>query len=473
MPATNNIATNSSFARYYKAGGVRLVQSGMQNWHSTSTVRYYASDAEREISNGTTTDLTYISSPSGLVATIKTTGTQHDAMLLATDHLGSIIGLWNASDTLLEEHRYSAWGLRTSSTASPRLRRGFTGHEHLAQFGLIDMQARLYDPHLGRFLAPDPYVQAPSMSMNFNRYAYCMNNPLKYTDPTGEKWWHWALGNLLTGGLLSTTALLTAEVATTTIITTGLTSYMTMFPFTDAAYEIQKLPSPIAIKLNFGIGSQTHIGADASLGLPNYRWNCGATYYSNNVYGNESGWETRTGAEFEIVPFVKISGTEYKGNGFDQTTNRITLGGPFTNVSYENDNLFGLGKVLGKYNADNGDRWRSAAVKINAGPLNIGLNMFTGDPGLDWKKRQENTTTIDGHITYIGETANDEKLRAGVLYLGFGSVKIGRNSEQIRKVFQNRFAHDFLTGGDAKWFQVLPIPPSWFFYFGTGGSTLW
>ena len=179
MSASTPICFHISFARYYKAGGVRLVQAGMQNWHSTSTVRYYASDAEREISNGTTTDLTYISSPNGLVAAIKTTGTQHDAMLIATDHLGSLIGVWNASGTLLEEHRYTAWGLRTSSTASPRLRRGFTGHEHLQQFGLIDMQARLYDPHLGRFLAPDPYVQAPSMSMNFNRYAYCMNNPLK------------------------------------------------------------------------------------------------------------------------------------------------------------------------------------------------------------------------------------------------------------------------------------------------------
>lgn len=152
----------------------------------SATVRYYAPATEREISNGTTTDFTYISSPSGLVAAIKTTGAQHDAMLIATDHLGSIIGVWNASGTLLEEHRYTAWGQRTSSTASPRLRRGFTGHEHLTQFGLIDMQARLYDPHLGRFLAPDPYVQTPSMSMNFNRYAYCMNNPLKYVDPTGE-----------------------------------------------------------------------------------------------------------------------------------------------------------------------------------------------------------------------------------------------------------------------------------------------
>ena len=183
MLAANNIATNTPFARFYNASGMGgyTLQSSELHWQTNSTYLF----TEREISIGKTTDLTYIQSPAGTVAAIKTTGTQHDAMLLATDHLGSIIGVWNANGTLLEEHRYSAWGLRTSSTASPRLRRGFTGHEHLAQFGIIDMQARLYDPHLGRFLAPDPYVQAPENPMNYNRYAYCFNNPLKYTDPTG------------------------------------------------------------------------------------------------------------------------------------------------------------------------------------------------------------------------------------------------------------------------------------------------
>lgn len=48
------------------------------------------------------------------------------------------------------------------------------------------MNARLYDPALGRFLSPDPYVQMPDFTQSFNRYSYCLNNPLRYTDPTGE-----------------------------------------------------------------------------------------------------------------------------------------------------------------------------------------------------------------------------------------------------------------------------------------------
>ena len=48
------------------------------------------------------------------------------------------------------------------------------------------MNARLYDLALGRFLSPDPYVQAPDFSQSFNRYSYCYGNPFKYTDPNGE-----------------------------------------------------------------------------------------------------------------------------------------------------------------------------------------------------------------------------------------------------------------------------------------------
>ena len=66
------------------------------------------------------------------------------------------------------------------------LGRGYSGHEHLKEFGLVNMNARLYDPALGRFLAPDPFVQMPDLSQNFNRYSYAMNNPLRYVDEDGE-----------------------------------------------------------------------------------------------------------------------------------------------------------------------------------------------------------------------------------------------------------------------------------------------
>ncbi|MBR3744139.1 MAG: RHS repeat-associated core domain-containing protein, partial [Bacteroidales bacterium] len=88
-----------------------------------------------------------------------------------------------SSGTSLEKKTYGAWG---SGTPSSYLWRGWCGHEYLDSFSLVNMNARLYDPILGRFLSPDPFIQAPDLPINFNRYAYCLNNPLKYNDPDGE-----------------------------------------------------------------------------------------------------------------------------------------------------------------------------------------------------------------------------------------------------------------------------------------------
>lgn len=65
------------------------------------------------------------------------------------------------------------------------------------------MDGRVYDPALGRFLSPDNYVQLPENSQSFNRYSYCFNNPLKFTDPDGN----WAVWDdivaMLTGGTIN------------------------------------------------------------------------------------------------------------------------------------------------------------------------------------------------------------------------------------------------------------------------------
>ncbi|MBX7227563.1 MAG: hypothetical protein K1X55_16125, partial [Chitinophagales bacterium] len=63
--------------------------------------------------------------------------------------------------------------------------RGYTGHQHLKEFGIINMNGRLYDPIVGRMLNPDNFVQDATSTQAFNRYSYVVNNPLKYTDPSG------------------------------------------------------------------------------------------------------------------------------------------------------------------------------------------------------------------------------------------------------------------------------------------------
>lgn len=62
---------------------------------------------------------------------------------------------------------------------------GFTGHEHLDSTGLIHMGGRVYEPEIGRFLSPDPFVQDPEFTQSYNRYSYVFNNPLGLVDPSG------------------------------------------------------------------------------------------------------------------------------------------------------------------------------------------------------------------------------------------------------------------------------------------------
>ena len=122
---------------------------------------------------------------------------------ICRDHLGSITHITDAEGYVMEENSYDAWGRRRnpanynevySAENQPTLLlgRGYTGHEHLPWFGLVNMNARLYDPAVGRFLSPDPYVPDGTFSQDFNRYSYALNNPMCYVDEDGE-WFFSAL----------------------------------------------------------------------------------------------------------------------------------------------------------------------------------------------------------------------------------------------------------------------------------------
>jgi len=62
---------------------------------------------------------------------------------------------------------------------------GYTFHQHYDKLGLINMNGRVYDPIVGRFLSVDPLVGNPLSAQDYNGYSYCANNPMKYTDPSG------------------------------------------------------------------------------------------------------------------------------------------------------------------------------------------------------------------------------------------------------------------------------------------------
>ena len=158
--------------------------------------KYYFGDYEKINENSETKNYHYISSPTGLCAIFvkDDQGGQVQLWHTYTDHLGSLVYMVNADNANdYKEYSYDAWGnprdaedWTQPATENLFAARGFTGHEHLEEFALINMNGRIYDPMLGRFFSPDPYVQLPGYAGSYNRYSYCLNNPLIYTDPSGE-----------------------------------------------------------------------------------------------------------------------------------------------------------------------------------------------------------------------------------------------------------------------------------------------
>jgi RHS repeat-associated protein len=166
--------------------------------------KYYSADGSMEIKHniqtGTVEFVTYIggdgySAPVVYKKTFTAANAQEQMLYLHRDYQGSILAITNEVGSIVEKRLFDAWGSLLSiqnGSSQPiandqwLLDRGYTGHEHLQSVGLIHMNGRLYDPKLHRFLQPDNYVQDPSNTQNYNRYSYVLNNPLKYTDPSGE-----------------------------------------------------------------------------------------------------------------------------------------------------------------------------------------------------------------------------------------------------------------------------------------------
>ena len=154
--------------------------------HNGTDVRttVYAGEYEKITENGNTREFYYLD---GNTIAIKENGSIK-TYLVFTDNLGSILSVMDENGAKVFDASYDAWGKQTVTLNTIGLHRGYTGHEMLSEFDIINMNGRLYDPILGRFFSPDNYVQMPDNSQNFNRYSYCLNNPLKYTDPSGDFW---------------------------------------------------------------------------------------------------------------------------------------------------------------------------------------------------------------------------------------------------------------------------------------------
>ena len=161
---------------------------------SVSSSRLYLDNYEVSNEAGMTRQIHYLNTPVGCIGMHVIENGVGTTYFTYADHLGTPKTITDAAGTIVAEQNFDAWGQRRNPntwdyTSVPNppawLYRGYTGHEHLPKFSLINMNGRMYDPQNGRMLSVDPVLHDGGDGQAYNKYSYARNNPLKYTDPNG------------------------------------------------------------------------------------------------------------------------------------------------------------------------------------------------------------------------------------------------------------------------------------------------
>ncbi len=173
----------------------QLIQRGDSEGTATTNTTYVDGLYEHIVTGSNISHKYYV----GNYAVVTKQGDVSPGLFVANythrDHLGSVDTISDENASVMERQSFDTWGLRRDPNwqtpfdflnfDSLVTNRGYTDHEHIDSMGLIHMNGRVYNPVIGRFLSPDPVIQAPYNGQSYNRYSYVMNNSLSYTDPTG------------------------------------------------------------------------------------------------------------------------------------------------------------------------------------------------------------------------------------------------------------------------------------------------
>ncbi len=168
---TKTATVTSAFT--YDGSGTRVkkaIQGGSTTW-------YIGSHYEKKDSTYTK----YIFAGGTRIAKVTTSGYH----ILHSDHLGSSTIITESSGGVVESTEYNPFGTTRTHSGATLTNYKYTDQELDPETGLYNYGARYYDPMIGRFISPDPIVQAPFNPQSLNRYSYCINSPLMYVDPSG------------------------------------------------------------------------------------------------------------------------------------------------------------------------------------------------------------------------------------------------------------------------------------------------
>ena len=160
------------------------------------TTYYIDKSYEHTINRDNTTEDKYFIYVGSKVMSIYTNNTSNPSTkYLHYDSLNSVDTITNNLGVVESRAAYKPFGEKLNldkygkaTTKASYTNRGYTGHEHIEETKFINMNARLYDPTIARFMSADSIIPFMYDTQAFNRYTYVKNNPLKYTDPSGHSW---------------------------------------------------------------------------------------------------------------------------------------------------------------------------------------------------------------------------------------------------------------------------------------------
>lgn len=450
---------------------------------SVINTKYYFSGYDKDITGGSTKYIHHIGSPAGLIAIVVSDGSTHTPHYTYTDHLGSILTVTNSSGTVETEQSFDAWGRRrnpttwvlllpTAAASLPYwLYRGYTGHEHLDNFGLINMNGRMYDPLVGRMLSPDNFVQSDDFTQSYNRYSYAGNNPLRYTDPGGEfaipfKFMVQAM--VFTGDLISNVANGWDNPIKRAYKTSR--EYVNIFSnFSVPIYSKGNSSAAMGVDLlGFGISANFYhkegnltSGVGVGVGLMSgatFNWSAsyaagslnigiggggGASYSAKN-----GGWAHSYSAFGGSVKYKEIGLNYYQthygnalgpdGNPNNQVVGGVNLTAGKFSFRIENDFLAFADE----------DRWRSNAVEIGIGDYVIGTRLYNNNPGPSGERQGFDPDGTDlmgnrnkSHKGKVFGSHDNGKVYSSPLWVGarFGNTvdRIGYSHKMVQDRTQN------------------------------------
>ena len=186
-----NMADGTHITYSYDALGNRRAKTvNGETTHYLTAPIFGMSHVLAELAEDMTIKSTYLyAGPQLLKEEPSTTDRSLDLYMLHEGKVGSITHTVDMNGSVRNEYDYDTFGTRTNvKTANTGSNQhfGYTGEMQDPESGLLYLRARYYDPAIGRFISADPYLGRMAEPVTQNRYIYVHNNPLLYSDPSGN-----------------------------------------------------------------------------------------------------------------------------------------------------------------------------------------------------------------------------------------------------------------------------------------------